>query len=188
LGLAPQAAQLVVDRVLARVGEYAITLTDQQAAVGFGIVDTSAGADDPLQQLIARRLALTEVIRRPPPEPASAVVDAEAARLRAHAGDQLSALMATTGVDADRLRGLARETLLIRAYMEERFPLVPAGDADAEQYYRRHPEEFTRDGVLPPFADVAPEARRAASAERREMRIASWFSGLRSRLDVVLTR
>jgi hypothetical protein len=179
-------AQQVVDRVLARVGEYAVTMTDLRAAVGFGLVETGAGAGDPLEQVIARRLALTEVFRRRPQEPEEGAIDAEAARLRANAGDQLSELMAATGVSADRLRGLARETLLIRAYLEDRFPLVPAGDADAEQYYRRNPGAFTRDGALLPFGDVADEARRAASIERRDGRMATWFEGLRRRIDVVI--
>ena len=178
----------LVDRVVARVGENVITMTDVEAATGFGIVDTGPNAPDPLQQVIDRRLALAEVMRRPPVPPDPAAVDAEVARLRAHARDRLSALMAATGVDDERLRRLALDDLRIAAYLQDRFPLVPAGDADAEQYYRTHPEAFVRNGTLPPFADVAAEARRAAAEERREARIAGWYAGLRNRIGVAIVQ
>jgi hypothetical protein len=179
-------AQQLLDRVLARVGDSAITMTDLDAATGFGVVAPGSGARDPLQQLIDRRLVLLEMMRRPPVPPDSAAVDAELARLRAIAGDRWSVLMASTGVDQDRLRRIARDNLRVTAYLAERFPLVPAGDADAEQYYRSRPDVFTRDGTVLPFDDVVDEARRGAAEERRDTRIAGWLTTLRNRTGVVV--
>jgi hypothetical protein len=55
------------------------------------------------------------------------------------------------------------------------------------QYYRIHPDEFTRDGRLMPFAEAEPEARQRAAAERRTAMIGQWHRDLRGRAEVVLT-
>ncbi len=183
---APAAGQEVIDRVLARVGESVITRTDLESAIGFGLVDAKGA--EPLQQLVDRRLVLREMQRRPPAPPGEALVDEELERLRRHAGDGLTALMAATGVDQDRLRRLARDNLRMAAFLRERFPLVPAGDADAEQYYRTHPEAFYRDGETAPFDAVIEDARRAAAEERRATRVRGWIETLRNRTDVRILR
>lgn len=176
------AAQQLVDRVVARVDGSVITLTDLQAAVGFGFIEP--GTPDPVQALIDRRLMTIDMNRRPPALPDEAAVDKEVARMRAIAGAKLSELMAATGVDEGRLRGIARDTLMIRTYVESRFPLVAASDADAEQFYQANPDAFTRNGTLQPFAEVTAEARRGAAEARRESRIDGWLGNLRNRMDV----
>ena len=175
-------AQQLLDRVIARVDSNTITLTDLQAAVGFAVVDPQAG--DPLDALIDRRLIVVEMMRRPPAPPEPAVVDRELERMRQAAGARLSELMASTGVDEGRLRDIARETLMIQSYLEERFPVVAASDTDAEQYYKSNAAAFTRNGALRPFSEVAAEARRGAAAARRDARVAGWLGNLRNRLDV----
>jgi hypothetical protein len=176
------AAQQLVDRVIARVDGTVITQTDLQAAVGFGFVDRSSA--DPVDALIDRRLMTIDMNRRPPAPPDEAALDEEVARMRAVAGARLSELMAATGVDATRLRAIARDTLMLRSYVETRFPLVAASDADAEQFYRANPELFTRDGALRPFGEVTAQARRGAAEARRTARIDGWLANLRNRMDV----
>src|SRR5690606_27705794 len=66
-------AQQLLDRILARVGGVAITLTDLQAARALGLVE-GATEEAALQQLINRRLLLIEVARFPPPAPSEAAV------------------------------------------------------------------------------------------------------------------
>jgi hypothetical protein len=119
--------QQLLDRVVARVNNVPITLSDVNAAIGLGIVGTPSTGDAVAAarvQLIDRQLMLAEVARFAPPEPDARAVDTEAARLRAHAGDRLPALMRDTGVDDQRLRDLARDTLRIRAYLDQRFGAV----------------------------------------------------------------
>src|SRR5262245_6147302 len=82
--IAPRAnAQVLLDRVVARVNDMSVTLSDVRAAVGLGLVvaksDEMAFATE---QWIQRRLLLLEVDRFPPPEPASMAIDQEEARLR----------------------------------------------------------------------------------------------------------
>ncbi len=183
--LSPLAAQTLLDRVVARVNGSAITLSDVRAATGLGLA--AAEPEAALRQMIDRQLLLVEVQRFPPSEPDAAAVDAEAAVLAARAGAGLAALMQATGIDQARLRETARETLRIRAYLEQRFGAdVQVSEDDVDRYYREHPDEFLRDGLLIPFAEAEPLARQRAAVLRRQALIDTWMTDLRSRADVAV--
>lgn len=186
-GAWPVSAQQLLDRVVARVNGTAITLTDLRAAAALGLVegDGDAGAAA-VGALVDRQLMLGEVERFAPPEPAPAAVQDEADRLRRHAGTRLAPVMEQTGLDEARLRDLARESLRIRAYLDQRFGTLQASDDDAERYYREHPAEFSRNGVVMAFEDAATEARRRASAERRSVAVDRWLRDLRARAEIAL--
>jgi hypothetical protein len=112
-------AQQLLDRVVARVGPSAITQTDVEAAVAFGMIDPNAG--DPVKQMIDRRLMLAEVNRLPPPEPDMRAVQDLMVRMKATAGPDVNAVMKRTGVDDKRLSELARESLRVQSYVMQRF-------------------------------------------------------------------
>jgi len=179
-------AQQLLDRVVARVSGSALTLTELQSARGFGLVNapTEEGA---LSQLIDRQLLLIEVGRFPPPEPAEAAVDVEVAHMRTAAGPRLADLMTTTGTDEARLRELARDTLRMDAYLDQRFGTAQQVTQDeAEAYYEAHLDEFRRDGVVLPFDEALPVVRERASAERRRTQLERWLSDLRTRADIAI--
>jgi hypothetical protein len=185
--LTDASAQQLLDRVVARVDGYAVTLSDVRAAVGLGIVEAAteeAGVD----AVVERQLVLAEVARFAPPEPAPGAVDREVMRLRAHAGARLAGLMASTGVDDAGIRDIARDNLRVDAYLNQRFgTTVQLTQDEVLQYYRIHPDEFTRDGRLMPFAEAEPEARERAGGERRAAMVAQWHRDLRGRAEIVLT-
>ncbi|MEQ1761127.1 MAG: hypothetical protein ABL986_22695 [Vicinamibacterales bacterium] len=115
-------AQILLDRVLARVNGASVTLSDVRAARAMGLV--MAGPDETdfaAEQWIQRLLLLLEVERFPPPEPAAAAVDQEEARMRAQMGPTVATLAAQTGLDERQIRQSARDTLRIRAYLDQRF-------------------------------------------------------------------
>jgi len=112
-------AQQLLDRVVARVGTTAVTQTDVDAALAFGIVNTQTG--EPVKQMIDRKLMLAEVEKFRPPEPAEAAIAELVAKMKATAGAQTGAVMKSTGVDEKRLTELARETLRIQSYIQQRF-------------------------------------------------------------------
>ncbi len=187
LWLSPLGAQQLIDRVVARVNGAPITLTDVNAAVGLGLVEHARPDDleEATRQLIDRQLILGEVARFSPPEPDTAAIEREIAALKARPGAALDALMQSTGLDEQRIRDLARESLRIQAYLDQRFGTsVQVSDEEVEQYYRGHPEEFTRNGVLMAFDEAAPIARQRASALRRAALIAQWLRDLRARAEV----
>jgi hypothetical protein len=183
-------AQQLIDRVLARVGTSAVTMTDVRAALELGLIEVKPGEDKQtvaLQRTIDRQLQLNEVARFSPPEPPAEAVNEEVAEMKARAGSNLDALMTATGVDEEKLRQLARETLRIRAYIAQRFGTnVQVTEDEARRYYEEHPAEFTRDGVLMPFEEGEPTARQRASAERLRVTIDQWIRDLRMRSEVVI--
>ena len=117
--VAKAGAQQLLDRVVARIGTAALTQTDVDAALAFGVIDRQAG--DPVKQMIDRRLIIAEVNRFPPPEPGETAITEQVAKMKATAGAQAAAVMKRTGVDEQRLADFARETLRIQAYVAQRF-------------------------------------------------------------------
>jgi hypothetical protein len=141
----PAVAQQLLDHVVARVGTSAITQTDVDAAVTFGIVNRG----DAVKQLIDRRLMLAEVDRFPPPEPGATEIKLLMETMRAKAGADTAAAMKRTGVNDDRLAELARDTLRIQSYMQQRFGSGPR----AEEQRTRWLTEIRARGdvtVMPP--------------------------------------
>lgn len=181
-------AQQLLDRVLARIGTEAITQTDVQALVEFGLIDArSATEPAAVQQAIDRHLTLNEVARFPPSEPPAADVEQQLAAMKARVGDRLDGVMRATGLDEDRLRGLARDTLRIRSYVQQRFGInVQVGEDEARKYFEEHRDEFTRNGKPLAFEEAAADARQRAAAVRIQGAIAQWLQDLRGRSDVVL--
>ncbi|MBI3048913.1 MAG: hypothetical protein HYY76_11460 [Acidobacteria bacterium] len=187
----PLSAQQLLDRVVARVNGIAITLSDVKAVLALGLVDVPAGAGEEVavERLIDRQLVLAEVARFAPPEPSPAAVAREVAAITERSGGRLAAIMEATGLDEGRLRDIARDNLRIATYLDQRFgPTVQLTEEEVLQYYRMHPEEFTRDGRLMPFVDADELARERAGAERRAATIAQWMRDLRGRADIVKPR
>ena len=181
-------AQQLLDRVLARIDTEAITQTDVETLVEFGLIDTkSATLPAAIRQAIERQLALREVARFPPPEPPAAAVDQQLAAMKARVGERLDAVMRANGVDEVRLRGLARDTLRIRLYLDQRFGTsTQVTEEDARKYFEEHRDQFTRNGEALTFEQAAAEARQRASAERQAKAVTQWLQDLRSRSEVVL--
>ena len=188
--LQPVRAQKVLDRVLARVGNAPIMLTDLAAARALGILDAPATAGDfeALDRMIERQLVLGELARFPGPEPEAADVDAEVAKMTTAGGAKLPQILQAAGLDERRFREIGRDTVRIRVYFEEKFPPVPVSDGDAKRYYALHPEEFTRGGVTLPFAEVEASAREAVAESGRRARITRWLDTLRNRVEVVILK
>ena len=122
-----------------------------------------------LSRLIDRALVLAEVDRYAPPEPDAAAVDraVEAVRARFATPEALAAALARVGISETHLRETLRGDLRIRAYLEQRFTVAQPGEEELGRYYRDHPELFTRNGQLVPFADARRDVVQAAVAARR---------------------
>jgi hypothetical protein len=182
-------AQQLIDRVLARVGTNAVTMTDVRIALELGLVQASGDNRQAvaLERTIDRQLQLDEVARFSPPEPPAAAVAEEVAAMKMRAGPDLNALMTSTGLDEARLQQLARETLRTRAYIAQRFgTTVQVNEDEARKYYEEHPAEFTRDGVRLPFEEAESSARQRASTERLRVTLDKWDRDLRMRAEVVI--
>jgi hypothetical protein len=191
MSLASPSAQQLLERIVARVDGTAITLTDVKAALALGIAGLSADAGEPAatELLIDRQLMLAEVERFAPPEPAPDDVAREAAVMTARVGGNVGTLARETGVDEARILEIARDTLRIQGYLNQRFGTArQLTEEEVLQYYRIHPEEFTLEGRLIPFGEAEPFARELAAAERRSVTIAQWLRDLRGRADIMMVK
>jgi hypothetical protein len=186
------AAGEIIDRVLAVVGGQIITLSDARAAARLALVPLEANGDpvaSALQRLIDRQLMLAEIERYAPPEPSAAALDAAVAAMPQRFDDALAfeAALARTSMSHEQLRRFARDTLRIESYQQQRFgSMVQPIDEELVRYYGNHPEAFTVDGVLLPFAAVREEVRTRVIQERRAILIDQWLEGLRRRGNVVV--
>ena len=180
----------VIDRILAVVSGGLILQSDVTAALRLQLVAVPAQGDriqGALDRLIERRLMLVEVDRYGPPEPSRAEVDAAVGEIdkRIASGVQLDAILRETGFTVDQLRLYVRDDLRIRAYLQQRFgTALTAGEEDILAYYRTHSLDFTRDGVVRPFAEVREEARQGLLGERRAGLVREWLASLRRRTEV----
>ena len=185
------AAQELLDRILARVDGNPITMSDTRAAIRLGLVEPAEGVDPilfALRQLIERRLMLAEVARFAPPEPDPAALNAHVNALAARVGTpaDLAALEQSTGYGGDQIREVARDSLRIQAYLNQRFGAsVQPSDEEVGQYYRTHLDEFTSGGRVMSFVEAEPTARQKASAARRAAIIFQWMRELHQRADIV---
>ena len=107
-------------------------------------------------------------------------------RARFAAPDALAAALLKSGFDENHLRQLLREDLRIRAYEDQRFIAQAPSDDELAQFYREHPQAFTRQGTLVPFAAAHADVVRLATEDRRKAVIADWVAGLRRRAEVTV--
>jgi hypothetical protein len=183
----------IVDRILAVVGGTPITLSDVNAAMAFGLVPVDRAVPDAqrlvLEALVDRQLQLSEVDRYLPPEPPAAELDARVAEIRARfaTAEAFDAAVRETGMTPAALRAHLRDTLRITSYLQQRFGAgYSPNDDEVLAYYRAHQAEFTRGGVVQPYADARDEARRQLMAERSAVLVKDWIAGLRRRVDVTI--
>jgi hypothetical protein len=95
--------------------------------------------------------------------------------------------MQATGLDDTRIHDMARDTLRIRGYIDQRFgTAVQVTDDEAEAYYAAHPDQFRPNGVAIPLEEALPVARERANAERRDAQVDRWLQDLRSRADIAI--
>jgi hypothetical protein len=182
----------IIDRILAVVEEQLITLSDVRGVVRLGL-ETVPQADDQigagLDRLIERQLMLVEVERFAPAEPAPETVEARLNALRDAFPDALAfeTTLHQIGWPVETVRRYIRDTLRIEAYLQQRFTAaIQPTDDEIAAYYRLHADDFTKGGVLAPYADVRSQARAQLVEERRAVLVRDWLAGLRRRANLML--
>jgi hypothetical protein len=183
----------VIDRILAVVDNSLVTQSDVVAAMRLGLEVPPAGAADPIaavvDRLIDRTLTLGEVDRYAPPEPSAAEITLRIEKIRQAfpSPSAFQAVLNETGLDETQLRRRVRDNLRIAGYLQQRFgsPVQPSEDQILD-FYRSHPGEFSRNGVLRPFDEAHDEVRAVLLDERRSAVIRDWLTGLRRRANVTV--
>jgi hypothetical protein len=162
----------IIDRVLAILPGQIITLSDVEAALDLGLVESPAGGDrvaEGLAALVDRILMLNEVRRVVPREPTAAAIDARVASIRKRFSSpaELSRRLDARGVDETVLRIYAADDLRLASYLEERFS---AASQPTDEEIRQAGEA----------------ARTKLVTERRQTLVSAWIADLRRRADVTI--
>jgi len=182
----------IIDRILAVVEDQLITLSDVRGVIRLGLETVPPTNDEiaaGLDQLIERQLMLMEVERFAPPEPPPEAVELRLNAVRARLPDALAfeTTLHQIGWPEDAVRRYIRDTLRIESYVQQRFTAaIQPSDDEIVAYYRLHADDFTKGGVLAPYADVRTQVRAQLVEERRTALVRDWLSGLRRRANLLL--
>lgn len=175
------ASQMVlVDRLVATVGDQALTWRDVEAARLLGSIPSAGDPDDGVNRLVLRELMHIEVERLAVAAPIPAAVDERLDRARQRAGgpDALLRSLQVLGLTEARAREWVADDLRIDVYVDQRFTAA-AQPTDAEVA-----QEAARQAGAVPTAAQLQDARRTLVQSRRSTLVADWLASLRARASV----
>lgn len=179
-GVPARAQAVLVDRLVAIVGEQALTWRDVQAARLLGSIQPGGTDAEAVDRLVTRELMHLEVERLAVPSPIAAAVDERLDRLQQRAGsdDAFARAVESLGLTMDRAREWVADDIRIDVYMDQRFTAA-AQPTDVEVTQ----EAITEAGRVP-TPDQLAEARRRLVQVRRAALVADWLAGIRARTSI----
>jgi len=171
---------VLVDRLVATVGEQALTWRDVEAARLLGSVPATGTPADGVERLVTRELMHIEVERLAVAAPIAAAVEERLDRARQRAGGPEAFLRAleSLGLSAQQAHDWVADDLRMEVYVDQRFT-APAQPTDVEVA-----AAAVREGARDPSPDQLREARRRIVETRRAALVADWLTGIRERTSV----
>jgi hypothetical protein len=171
---------VLVDRLVAVVGDQALTWRDVEAARLLGSIPPAGTPAEATDRLVTRELMRIEVERLAVVAPIAAAVDErlDRARQRAGSGEALLASLKGLGLDEARAREWVADDLRIDVYLDQRFTAA-AQPTDAEVA-----QEAARGAGSPRTTELLEDARRRLVQARRTALVADWLSSVRARTSV----
>lgn len=189
--LALDAAPVTVDRIVAVVDDDPILLSDVERALAVGVV---AAGDSPAQRqrlaldrLIDVRLRYHAVARSGVIQIGRELVDRELERVRQRLGDA-AARLAELGLDDERLRGIVRQQLELRTYVEERLGarVFVSLDQIRDHYEQTLVPSLVASGApVPELAEVREEIRALLREQAIDRELSAWTEDLRRQADII---
>jgi hypothetical protein len=188
----------IVDRLVAIVGEQAITLSDVRAVRTLGLslrgeaappVSSEPTDETIVGKLIERELMRAEVDRFGMPQPPADVLNARVQTVRGHYPTAVAwtAALDGCGLSESRFRAWLADDWRIDQYLQQRFDAAAQPtDEEVLQYYQSREREFAVEGRPRSFEEVQDEARRRLTDARRRTLVDEWLTGLRRRTEVVI--
>jgi len=170
---------VLVDRLVATIGEQALTWRDVEAARLLGSIPAGGAPRDAVERLVTRELMHAEVERLAVAPPIAAAVDErlERARQRAGGAEAFARSLSALGLNEARAREWVADDLAIDVYVDQRFTAA-AQPTDVEVS-----REATAGG-RPATPDALAEARRRLVQTRRATLVNDWLTGIRARSNV----
>ncbi len=185
-------AQQVVDRIVARIEDDIITLSEVRELGRYQqLVEGRAGSDDRLlAELIDQWIVNSEATAARFPRPIEAEVNRELDGLEKQfpSPEAYRARLRELGLSAAVRRIVERQLYLVR-YLDYKFRPAAQVDAEAiEKYYREQltPQLTAAGQTVPPLESVEDEIRELLTDRQIGERTSRWLDETRSRLKIEL--
>lgn len=171
---------VLIDRLVAIVGEQALTWRDVEAARLLGSIPVAGTPAEAVDRLVTRELMHLEVDRLAVAVPIAAAVDERLDRARQRAGgpEAFARALLALGLSESRAREWVADDLRMDVYVDQRFT-VAAQPTDVEVA-----QEARREGPREPAEGQLREARRRLVQARRTALVGDWIAGIRERTPV----
>jgi parvulin-like peptidyl-prolyl isomerase len=187
---APQAAR-VVDRIVARVGNDVILLSQERELAAFQqLVQGHAESDHQLlSELIEQWVVRNEANASHFPEPAGSEVDREAARIAGQfpSTDAYAAKLRQLSLSAADVRRLVAREIRLARYLDYKFrPAVRIEASQIHAYYQKQllPELTKQHQKVPPETAVDAQIRELLTQKEINDRTAKWLNEEKARLKI----
>lgn len=185
-------AQLVVDRIVARIEDDIITLSEVRELGRYQqLIEGRAGSDDRLlAELIDQWIVNSEATAARFPRPIEAEINRELDGLEKQfaSPEAYRARLRELGLSAAVRRIVERQLYLVR-YLDYKFRPAAQVDAEAiEKYYREQltPQLTAAGQTVPPLDSVEDEIRELLTERQIGERTSRWLDETRSRLKIEL--
>jgi len=183
-------AQTVVDRIVARVENDIITLTDVRELAAYQRLNGREPAAEPelLRELIDQWIVTNDAASARFPAPLPAQVDAEYAALRNQVGaDQFAARLRELHLTQSDVRRLVAKEILVDHYLERKFRAqARVQPGEVERYYQQEfaPELEKRNQAVPPMEDVRDAITEVLLERDITRRAQQWIQQARDHLEI----
>lgn len=188
----PLLAQQVVDRIVVRIEDDIITLSQLRELAAYQeLVDNRTEPDDRLRsELIEQWVINSEATTAHFPEPAASEIDREVAKVEANFPKEQAyrERLAALGLSPDDVRRMVTRQIYLARYLDYKFrPSVQVGDDDISKYYKDElVPALKAKGQKPPALSpsVSDEIREVLVQRGIDDRAASWLDQTKSRLRI----
>jgi hypothetical protein len=189
--LAGAQGPIVVDRVVARIENDVITLSDVRELAAYQRLAGREPAKEPelLRELIDQWIVMNDARAAHFPAPPSQQVDAEFAALRNQVGtpEQFAARLRELDLSEPDVRRLVAKEVLVDFYLERKFRAVArVQPGEVERYYQEEfvPQLQRRRQPVPPLDDVRDSITDVLIERDITHRAQQWIEQTRTHIDI----
>lgn len=188
---APTPAQQIVDRIVARIEDDIITLSEVRELAAYQqLIDGRVESDDRLRaELVEQWVINNEATTSYFPAPAASEVDREVSRIEGRFAspqayrERLTAL----GLSPETVQRMVIREIYLARYLDYKFrPSVQVSDDDIAKYYKEEliPALTAKGEKIPTLDAVSEQVREVLVQRGIDDRAASWLDQTKSRLKI----
>lgn len=189
-GLNSAVAQVVVDRIVARIEKDIITLSDVRELAAYQRLNGRQPAADPelLRELIDQWIVVNDASNARFPAPLSSQVESGFASLVNQVGEKnFPARLRELDLTETDVRRLVTREILVDHYLERKFRAqARVQPEEVERYYREEfaPQLVKRNQVVPPIDEVHDAITEVLLERDITRRADEWIEQTRSQLQI----